>query len=594
MSTASRESFRKTSQRLVPARRPESRGNSYDLYPAHPLNEGSIDLGFGELARRLAGHHSVRVDGYIGVFWRQFAEGLRQAFGDLGVRMAAIDVSSAQKSPAQIEEIVAPYLGGDDPLFGKRITKRLNDFFDADLLAQLRPDPTADCTVLLGCGAGLVDWEGPLVYVDLPKNELQFRSRAGAATNLFVETPQPPKPQYKRYYFVDWPLLNRHKADLLSQVDWLVDEQRPDEPTILAGGTLRDALKQMSHSVLRVRPWFEPGPWGGQWIKEHIPDLPEDVANYAWSFELIVPENGLLFSDGELLLEVSFDWLMFQQAPEVLGDCFIRFGHEFPIRFDFLDTFRGGNLSVQCHPRPEYIREQFGENFTQDETYYILDCEPDTEVFLGFVEGVDDAEFRRCLEESLERSTPVDVKRYVNAEPAHKHDLFLIPNGTIHCSGADNLVLEISATPYIFTFKMYDWLRKDLDGRPRPLNIEHAWRNLYFDRQGKRIENEFVSKPHVVEHGLDWRLVHLPTHAEHFYDVYRFEFDTAVDAVTAGSPHVLMLVEGSIVTVETKDGTRRQFHYAETFVIPAAAESYRLINEGPGRAFVVNALIKKL
>jgi mannose-6-phosphate isomerase class I len=421
---------------------------------------------------------------------------------------------------------------------------------------------------------------------------LQYRSGAGRATNLGCTATQDPKTQYKRFYFVDWPVLNRHKAWLGQAVDAFIDQQHPDTPTIIEGSELRSALDRMRRGYFRVQPWFSPGPWGGHWLQQQIPQLPQDAENIAWSFELIVPENGLVVHDGIHRLEVAFDWLMYHHAESVLGQCADWFGYEFPIRFDFLDTVEGGNLSVQCHPRPEYMRQRFGETFTQDETYYILDCRPGAQVYLGFQDGVASQSFRQALEHSHKHAETLDVDQYVNREPAEKHGLYLIPNGTIHCSGVDNLVLEISATPYIYTFKMYDWMRLDLDGQPRPLNIDRAMENLYFERQGERVRRELVSQPRIAESGSDWQIVHLPTHQEHFYDVHRLEFDTRLEVNTGGSPHILMLVEGSHLRLETASGESQMFSYAETFVVPAAAERYTLINQGEERVRVVKAFMK--
>jgi len=466
---------RKTSQDVMPTHR-GTRPDHYDIYPTFPLS--MIELGWAGLAAKLADASCVMIDGYGGVLWEQMRHQLDAALKRLGRKVVWFDMCDYYRPEDEINALTASALGGDDPLFGTRFAGGLQDFFCADL-----PTPDAPLSIVYGCGAALCHWEGPLVYMDVPKNEIQFRSRAGAVLNLGASQPDSPKAMYKRFYFVDWVVLNAHKAQLLSRIDWMVDEQRPDEIAFTSGDMLREGLARMTHSHLRPRPWFEPGPWGGQWIKQQIPELPQDVPNYAWSFEAIVPENGLIFEYDGRLLEVSFDCVMFWDHRAVLGRAAARFGTEFPIRFDFLDTFDGGNLSVQCHPRPSYIKQHFGENFTQDETYYILDCKPDAHVFLGFREDIDPTAFRRALETSFQQSSPIVVEDYVHVEAAHQHDLFLIPNGTIHCAGRDVLVLEISATPYIFTFKMYDWMRLDLEGKPRPLNIERAMDNLYFDRK---------------------------------------------------------------------------------------------------------------
>jgi len=586
--------LRKSSQFLMPARLTDHSvaTGDYDIYPVCNVGGNKIFSGYTSLSEWIINEKTVVIDGYAGIFYDDIAAELDKEFNNKGLKVNWVNTSAYLKTEKEIDLLVQPFLGSADSVWGTRTSLKLADIYNMSALISQLPDHRFDINIVIGTGATLAGWDAPVIYIDLPKNELQFRMRAFSVHNLGSNTLAEAFVMYKRFYFVDWVLLNQHKKQILDKITVIADGQQPTDINWMHMADLREGLNKISQSIIRVRPWFEPGAWGGQWIKQHIPNVNKDVVNYAWSFELIVPENGLLFESDGYVLEVSFDFLMFSNRQQVLGNHADKFGDEFPIRFDFLDTYNGGNLSIQCHPKLKYIQDIFGETITQDETYYILDCEPEANVYLGFQDDIKPETFRAELEKSQDLGVELEITDYVQSHPAKKHDLFLIPNGTVHSAGAGNLVLEISATPYIFTFKMYDWLRLDLDGNPRPINIEHAFNNLDFSRKGDFVQAELISKPGVIERGGDWELVHLPTHAEHFYDVHRIDFNSEIFIETGNNCHVMMLVEGQSVSVETENGFKQTFAYAETFVIPAAAKSYKLTNMGNNPAKVIKAFLK--
>jgi len=318
---------------------------------------------------------------------------------------------------------------------------------------------------------------------------------------------------------------------------------------------------------------------------KEVCDLPREAENYAWCFDCVPEENSLLLGFGDVRVEIPSINLVFSHPHELLGEAVhARFGTEFPIRFDFLDTMNGGNLSFQVHPLTEYIQEKFGMAYTQDESYYLLDAGEDACVYLGLKEDIDRPQMIEDLHRAQEQEGEFlfDADKYVNRWPAKKHDHFLIPAGTPHCSGKNSMVLEISATPYIFTFKMWDWGRLGLDGTPRPIHLEHGLCNVQWDRTTGWVEGNLLNRICDVESANGWVEERTGLHEREFIETRRHWFSGPVLHSTNGGVNVLNLCEGREAVVESPTGKFPPLvvHYAETFIIPACVGEYIIRPQG--------------
>jgi mannose-6-phosphate isomerase class I len=576
----------------------------YDDYPAFEPEGITIDSGYSNLGEKIKkslkdGLRVLVIDGFHGVDWNRLKKELNSWLTIEEIPHQFYKMEDCYAPAEKIDKDIKPFLGENDSIFGSHYPFGMEVFFDPQKTAEFRiiaskarARVTKSISIFYGCGAGLIELWDQLWYLDIPKNNVQFLAKDWLLSNMGTSEIESFEKFYKRSYFVDWPALNRLKRVLLPQIDLFLDLGNADVPKFISGNEFRSALHQISENAFRVRPWFLPGPWGGKYTQGHMGQDPAQP-NMAWSYEIIVPENGIVFKKKDNFLECSFDCLMYQENKRVLGEeATKQFIYEWPIRLDYLDTIDGGNLSLQCHPQPDYIREYFGETYTQDETYYMANTKPNARVYLGLTEDCDLDAFRKDLEKSQRTGVEVDIDKYVNSEPAKPHDLFLIPNGTVHCSGKGNLVLEISATPYIFTFKLYDYLRKDLNGNLRPINIEHGFKNIRFERRTSWVRENLIAKPRLIDEGENWEKFVLYDSPFTFYNVYRVHFTDTYEFDTDDHGFAVNLVQGKRITVKAKSGKSSSLSYLESMIIPAAAEKVSIKNDSDDPCILVQVKIK--
>ena len=556
----------------------EKYGN-YDKYPTKEIMGYKAWRGYAniaaELKQRVAGRKKavIVLETYTEVDVAEILEGLK------GVYDQAFNAEDCAMSDEAYNARIREFLT-DDRVFGIMNTLNVQDVYIPEKIAEMREKIAAEHGVILvyGVGASLICEGDLLVYADLARWEIQLRFAKGGTNWKIANSSAPKLAKFKQGFFVEWRMADRLKRRLLKKIDYLLDTNRKGDPAMAEGDGFRAGLEKFASEPFRLVPYFAPEVWGGQWMKE-ICDLDKSASNYAWAFDGVPEENSLYMSFNGIRIEIPSIDVVFYRPQKLLGSrVHGRFGDEYPIRFDFLDTMGGQNLSLQVHPLTEYIQNTFNMHYTQDESYYILDCGEDCNVYLGLKEGIDGNAMIADLRLAQTGATAFPAEKYVNTWKVKKHDHFLIPGGTVHCSGKDTMVLEISATPYIFTFKLWDWGRVGLDGIPRPVHIDHGEKVIQWDRTTSWVKENLVNKFYTISDDGKNKIEHTGLHEREFIETRRYTITSFVEMESEGSVSQCNVADGRGAIIESTDGSFAPYevHYAETFIIPESVKKFRI------------------
>ena len=565
-------------------------------YVSRPYYEpaGEVRRGWAAAAATLPRElRTLAIDGPAVLDWDRVTEAVSAELAAQGLARGVqlVDLRSAGLPWPQVQARTRSAALADDPDFEMLAAGRLADLIDPGRL-PVGPVPDGTVRLAVGPGAALVAAD-VLWWADLPKRAAEASIGSGRGRNLLA--PPDVRATTKRLFYIDWPLLDRHRDAHAPRIDLWLDTKDPADPAWMTGATLRATCAELARRPHRTLPTFNSTPWGGQWARRNF-GYNQDAPNAALGYELIAPESGVLVGPNpDDSVEVPFQLIVALQPGAVLGpQVHERFGTSFPIRFDYLDTVAGGSLSVHCHPRDDYMRTQFGWPYTQHETYYVMVGSPDHRIFLGLRDDASVADFHEAAHRADAHGEPFDITEFVQVFPATPHQLFLIPAGTPHGSGVGNVVLEVSATPYLYSLRFYDWLRRDDAGRQRAVHVQHAFRNLDPARAGSAVGQDLVQSPRTQTSGHGWQEELIGRLPEMFFEVRRLVLAPGASAAqdTGGRFHILTLVEGRQSLLRTAAGHEHVLNYAETIVVPAAVGPYevRSLDSAPLRLVKANVI----
>lgn len=553
-----------------------------------------------------SGKKHIAIDGYAGVAFETLRNEL--ALQSNGLLVHVVDMSELLRSAEEIRELTASSLPTDlemDPvsLYGVRMERHYEEFLNPAHLEGLKTLlRKEEPVIVVGRGAlcdalcGAYDYR---IWADMTPRQTALNFKAGLARNLGETDDMPFGAVMRRNYYVDFELAIALRWSLIrtGALDGYLAADDINQLVMLSYATLCEVFERLRTRPLRCRPVYLEGVWGGFYLKR-LRHLPDEMKNCAWIFDMIPMEVSLAAVIEGQELEVPFFTFVQQQGKALLGEkAYNKFGGYFPLRFNYDDTFHSqGNMSIQCHPDAAYAIKHHGELGRQDESYYVCVAGQDACTYLGFKEKDSCEQFFIEAEKAQKSHEPMDYKQYLHAVPSKPGTQVMIPAGTVHASGHNQVILEIgSLTIGSYTYKLYDYQRIDPATHcPRPIHLKAGRMVIHPERCGNWIDEQLVNHGGIAERRQSDAEKVVGEHDLLYFSLRTETFTESLLDNTQDQFHVLALTEGECVRIESVREPTRAFtaHYLDVVVIPADFGAYRLLNLGQGPVTVHKTMLK--
>ena len=548
----------------------------------------------------------VAIDGYTGTKWDLLVSLLARECDVFGFKIEFVDsYARTFKSGEEIDGLIDPLLIWDkkiDPtlLYGKVYHGGYIGLMDSDKVEAFKRDIPrfkAPGTLLVVYGYGsLIKELRPLYDVkcwfDITPMNSMLRIRAGEYANLGKKHTGIINRTIRRCYYCDFENAVQLRKELFAtgELDWYFLDNDRNNLQMMPFSTFADICAQLVKYPFRAKPCYLEGVWGGSYMKEKR-HLPEKMRNAAWVFDFIPMEVSVLVKAGEELLDINYCSFVHKEGVALMSEkCVKKYQGYFPIRFNWDDSYHStGNMSIQCHSGGAFNVENYNEFGRQDESYYVVITGQDAKTFIGFRDDADIPAFFKEIEAADTEHKPCDYMKYVSYEESKPGLQVMLPAGTIHSSGRNQVILEIgSLTIGSYTYKMYDYLRLDFDGKQRPIHTHLGELNVRQDRRHSVIHDPaspeyIVQQPRLDCEGEGWKEFILGENPQMYISLRRLEFEKCCEQDTKGEKfHVLTLVDGDHIRIRSVEHPERYFDldFMEIACVPASMGKYVIENLG--------------
>lgn len=552
----------------------------------------------------------VLLDGYIGADFSKFVLAFEKEIEKTKKRFEIINISDYYKSEIELDEMVKPNLPenyDEDPvlLFGKLFQGTYIDIFDKNKVEKLLEKIASSEAQLLIYGHGsamptLREIANRIIFIDVTPKITAIRALKGQFKNIGCSKELPFNLLMRRNYYVDFELAVHLRKELLNEdkIDNYIIDSDVKEFGLLDKDTFNLVLNKLVKSPFRAKPVYLEGIWGGEYIRR-MRNIPRDISNnIAWIFEFIPMEVSIALDINDKYVDIPFATFLHKQGSKILGEkALMKYKGYFPIRFNYDDTWHSdGNMSIQVHPNGNFVKENYNELGSQDEAYYIVATGHGARTYVGFKK--DGKEFLELCKKSEKDGIELNYREYVDSIESAPGQQIMIPAGTIHSSGQNQFILELgSLTIGSYTYKVYDYNRRDAEGKLRPIHTKNAEKILEWNRDMNWVKENIAIKPYVLNEGDSYRELQVGKTDLMYYETRRIEFKTHGKYVGSNNDQftVLTVVDGEKVKIYSKENPEFYYeaNYLDIVTVPANIKEYVIEALGYQPVVVHKTLLKE-
>lgn len=555
----------------------------------------------------------ICIDGWYGVDWDAIVKVVNEKAKASGLSLSFEKFSAIFKTPEDIELYKKRFLT-DDPGFGWSNTEgAIIDIIDLAKLGTLKDKllnyNESDALVVYGYGAGIPELNDEYdirIYADMTQQQLLWQMWDGrlvpfghdvAKNNYF----------WKEYYYCDFYLLQHHKPYAFRNMQYYLEVTNVEQVKLIPKTAFDDIVSTLVKYPVKEVKIFQPGPWGAYRYKDLF--KVDGLECNAWN-ELAGPELNILIDIGEDYLINMPVMTLLEYGEEFVGP-YINNNLPGMIPFDvwlndgyFPDAVpqERSSMPVHNHPGTDYVKRHFNEPLGRYETYYIAEAYEGANTMMGFHKDADLELWESKCRESWEKQEPIpDWKEFIKIWPTNVGDLFLIPPGTTHGHGGNQMVLEMdtSASPCgtEYSFFTYDFMRpswddtkKSMTAKPMNLHLDRGFDNDKWRDEDWVNNNLRIRQADVIKWTKDYSIDRYKMTKEMPFEIERIHFTKRAVYDTFGKfMHIGSLMVGIRIKIRSLSNPEweTEIDQWQSCIIPAGFGEYECLNLSEGACTLV-------